>query len=362
MIDTIDVFCEFPNRYLYNVCYTGVDLLARTYGQALHKEGEKDFYFTTAFASRGILRIGFKTTKYRLVCHILLQPARCVHPGTNILLAQESDFGGVFKKMDAFFDSINKKCGNTVLPPLRAWHVKRIDYAVNLETDYATEYIRLFYAGAIPKGYKMPERYEHSFYLVSKGGNINFYDKMQQLKDVHRCTEEDIASELRDNPVGILRLEVQCREKHIQHLKERYRLPDTSLPYFWNADMAAHEICGKIAAVIGKKDFFSYEICERRLSLRYRKRTLALCSQIIRILRDNAEANLDDMQGRLPDAAKNQFSLLLHKIRKAGINPIPLEAARIGEGKMPLQTLSNPYREAARAIRFVAVEKMEGLC
>ena len=362
MIDTVDVFHEFPNRYLYNVCYKEVDLLARRYKQALHRDKDKDFYFTTVFAQQGILRIGFKKTKYRHVCHILLKPARCIHPGTNLQLAKEADFQDVCRKMDAFFDSINRKCGNAVLPPLQAWRVKRIDYAVNIETDYAAEYIRLFYAGAIPKGYELYERYESSFYLHSAGGNINFYDKAKQLKDKHGYTDEDIAKENHGNVAGILRLEIQCRNKYIQHLKARCRLADTTLQYLWNAEIATHELCSKIEAIVGKKDFYSYELCEKRLSHCYKRRTLALCNQIIRMLLEHPEASLNDIKEMLPGAAKKQFSLLLHKIRKAGINPIPLEAAQAGAEKMPLRSLDNPYKKVVMAVRYTTAERLEDLC
>lgn len=349
MIDTVDVFYEFPNRSFYNTCYQSVDSLSRSHGQALHRDGKR-LYFTTAFASVGILRIGFQKTKYQYRCHILLQPARCIRAKTNIFLAQASDFGEVCRYMDNFFGLINLHCGNKVLPPLRSWRVKRIDYAVNMETPYAAEYIRLFYAGNLPKGFELPLRHDSSFYLKSESANINFYDKLQQLKDSRNCTDEDIARELHGNPVGLLRLEVQCRNKYIQHLKERYLLLDTTLPYLWDANIAAHELGSKISSVIGEKDFFPYEICEKYLECCYGRRTLSLCCQIVRTFRNRSDLNLHDVKEVMSNASQKQFASLLHKIRKAGINPIPLEAVMMEDEAKRIGCLENPYRQILPAI------------
>ena len=361
MIDTVDVFYEFPNRYVYNACFQNVDALARQAGQALHKDKDKGFYFTTAFAANGILRIGFQKTQYHWICHVWLQPARFIYEGTNIRLAQASDFYDACQKVDEFFESINKRSGNTVLPPLRDWRVRRIDYAVNMETAYAAEYIRLFYAGAIPPWYMLLKRYENSFYLISEAGSINFYNKLQQLRDARGLTDEEISREFTDLPPGILRLEVQCQNRYIHHMKERYRLGDTTLPYLWNAEIAEREICSKVDAIIGKNDFYSYEECAKRLSLFYKWRTMTLCSEIIRLLRDHPKANLHKIKEMVSDAAKKQFAVLLCKIRKAGINPIPLDVVKDSDGKIPAYSLTNPYSEIHACIFHSRASCMEEL-
>lgn len=138
---------------------------------------------------------------------------------------------------------------------------------------------------------------------------------------------------------GLLRLEFQCSNKYIQHLKEHYRLEDTTLPYLWNAKIAIQELKNRVKSILGKKDFFTYDICVEKLSQKYKNRTLSLCSQIIRTLRDSPDANLHDIEALLSTSARKQFPLLLHKIRTAGVNPIPLEVT----GNPTIRTLPNPY-------------------
>lgn len=340
MIDTLDVFYYFPNHYEYNYCYKIIDDISRQKGQALHKDKTQDKkkYFTTAFSSNGLLQIAFCKTEYRYTIQMMLQPIRLIHPKAQSLLVEESDFPLICRRFDEFIDNINEQCGNKLLPPIRAWRVKRIDYAANIETLHAAEYIRLFRAGAIPAGFT-PHQYDGSYYLTSKSGNINFYDKSQQLMQKNGVDMDSILNELASYPSGLLRLEFQCSNKYIQHLKKRYRLEDTTFPYLWNEKIAMNEIKSRVKSILGKQDFYPYDICVDKLSQEYKKRTLSLCSQIIRILRDCPDESLYDIIGMLPTSVREQFSLLLHKIRKVGINPIPLEVT----GNRKIRTLPNPY-------------------
>lgn len=342
MIDTIDMLYYFPNRIQYNTCFGGVDTLARKQGQALHKskDGKKRVYITTAFADRGILQITFQKAKYKYKCVMTLKPAQMIYPNTKLRLAQESDYPAVCHATNEFIASVNAQCGEMLLPAIEDWRVKRIDYAVNIFTPHISEYIQLFYAGKIPKSFGFPKHYESSFYLTSKNGNINFYDKLHQARQKHGLSDADIENELHSLPSGMLRIEFQCSNKYIQHLKEHYRLEDTTLPFLWNADIAEHELKSRVKSIIGENDFFSYDICEQKIEQRYERATLGLYRQIFRKFRDSSYASLDDVEGALLLPSKKRFSNLLHKIRKVGVNPIPLDVCN----NCSVTELPNPYR------------------
>ena len=344
MIDTLDVFYHFQNKHDYDLCYASIDQLSRVQGQALHKHEEKKAYITTAFSSFGVLQIAFCKTKYHRTCRILLQPICLLYPNSHIRLAEEADFAPVCHYFDKFMDIINKKCGDNILPPLRSWRVKRIDYAVNIATPYAVEYVRLFYAGAVPAGFTIHQRYADSYYLSSKHGNINFYDKLRQAHKKYGVDDGDIINEFPSGLCGILRLEFQCSSKYIQHLKERYHLEDTTLPYLWSAEIAAKELKKRVKSVIGKTPFCFYEDCKEKLSRKYENRTLSLCSQIVQLFRDHPRANLNDVKDMLSESSRQQFPLLLHKIRKAGVNPIPLESCCTPDNRVLEKVLDNPYQ------------------
>lgn len=269
-----------------------------------------------------------------------LKPALMISPNSKLRLTRENDYSAFRLAINAFISSVNAKCGDMLLPSIEDWRVKRIDYAVNIVTPHISEYIQLFYAGKVPKSFRFPAHYEGSFYLTSKNGNINFYDKMHQVRQKYGLSDAAIENELHDLPSGMLRLEYQCSNKYIQHLKEHYRLEDTTLPYLWNADIAEHELKSRVKSIIGETDFYSYDICERKLEQRYKAATLGLYRQIFHKFRDSPCASLDDVESALALSLKKRFHNLLHKIRKVGVNPIPLDVCN----NCSVTELPNPYR------------------
>lgn len=346
MIDTIDLFYTFPNRDTYNQCYKSIDYLSRqSCGQALHKASNKKNYITTAFASVGILQVAFRKTHYRRACYIMLKPARLLQPNSHIRLATASDFAEVCCRMNFFIDSINRQSNENLLPHIQKWHVQRIDYAVNIETPHTDKYIRLFQAGAIPNGFSAPKKlYPTSCYLKSKNGNINFYDKIAQLQEQHDISTQALAAELLSVSPGFLRIEFQCSNKRVLHIKEHYGLLDTTLQSLWRADIATDELHYRINSLIGKENFFLYNGATAILAEYYGRRTLSRCCHIMRLLKDSSDATLDSVQRIVAPGRKNDFAQLLNKIRNVGVNPIPLEVAyRDTDEPLDLAYLINPY-------------------
>lgn len=354
MVDTIDIFYEFSSYTYYKVCYNAVDIIAREKGgQAIHKDAEKEKYITTALAKIGILNIAFFRGKCRYCCYLFLQPARLIYPGSHLRLANPDDFPEILRRLNEIITDINEVASFHVLPPIESWHVSRIDYAVDLETPYVAEYLRLFKAGYIPTGFSASKTYAGSVYLKSKNGNINFYDKIQQVKEKYGLSDEDIIKEIGYLPEGLLRLEFQCHNRWIQHLKKSFTLFETALPFLLNPAIACKELKRRVASIIGKEPFFPYDVAADMLSNRYKNRTASHCCQIIRLLRDRPEANMDIVQAMVAPKRKNDYAQIVHKIRKAGINPIPLEVA-YGDSpsKQPLPCFSNPYTMISCAQSF----------
>ncbi len=350
MVDTIDIFCTFKNLSDYNLCYRIIDTLSRQMsGQALHrdkgKSSYKSSYITTAFAQIGILKIALYRGQYKRYCYMLLQPARVLVPGSHITLAKYRDFENICQKMNDLINIVNQESGHILLPPLESWHVMRIDYAVDIETPYVAEYLRLFKSGTIPKGFLMPEPYESSLYMKSRNGNINFYDKVTQVKERLHLSEEAIAKELGHVPPGILRLEFQCHLLYVFYMKERHGLKDTTLMHLYDPVIAEKELRSRIKAIVGVKDFYSYEDCIERICRLYKNRTLLKCEQLLlRLLNITSEMSLTEIKKPMTKKEKKGFAQILHKIRKAEVNPIPLDVAyETRTDHCPVKYLPNPY-------------------
>lgn len=343
MIDTVDVFYEFSSYTYYKACYQAVDKIAREKGgQALHKDGEK--YQTTALANLGVLNIKLFRGKCRYCCYMFLQPARLIYPGSHLRLAIPDDFPEILRRLNEIIADINRLASFQVLPSIEEWRVSRIDYAFDIETPYVAEYLRLFKAGFVPAGFSGPKPYESSYYLTSTNGNINFYNKLLQVKEKYGLSDEDIIKELNYLPEGVLRLEFQCHNRWLQHLKKSCSLFDTTFLFLFNPKLACKELKSRVASIIGKAPFFPYDVAVNILSSNYKNRTMGQCCQIMSLLKDFPKATLDTARTIVAPKRKNDFAQLIHKIRKVGINPIPVEVARrdLYDGQR-LSCLPNPY-------------------
>ena len=252
----------------------------------------------------------------------------------------------VKEKFNDVIDKINALAEKVILPQLNDWKVNRIDYTVDIATPYVQEYINLFKRGFMPKGFRHHKDYDTSIYLVSKKCRINFYDKISELKDKNKLSNDDIESELGLSE-GILRLEIQCDNKKIQQIKENYDLPESSIECLWNEKIAFDIISHYIKAIVGEEDCYTLNHTLKKIGDKYKKRTCGRCSRLVTVFAKHQDSNLADMENIIKTMCKNKkdFNQLIFKIRRVAVNPIPLEA--ICDDTKGLKCLTNPYNTKA---------------
>lgn len=354
MIDTADVFYYFPSRHEYDLCWAAIDQMARQYNNhPLHQidyyendnSGKRGFYLTTAFANIGILQISLRRTEYRYSMYMMLQPIRLLFPGSRLRLSTMADYPEICARLNSFLSTANQLAGRSILPQIEEWHVKRIDYAIDIDTPQSYGYVRLFNAGDIPQGFKKikkSKKINTSLYLISKHGNVNFYEKLEEVRRKFRLTDDNITAELGRLPEGLLRLEFQCRNPYVLHLKNKYRLPDTTWAYLYDAAIAQDELQWRVGSIIGTCDFFPIQHCLEKIGQSYQFKTLVQCGEVMRYLTSGSGHSLYKRRKKCGSKQeKNALAQALLKIRKLGINPIPLESAGpLCPQSMP--TLINP--------------------
>ena len=343
MIDTLCIKYKFPDIDNYNECYTVIDNLTRDTSCRLHKIKKKT-YITTALASMGLSEIRFfkqKNFKGNII-QFTIKPARFIVWDSYLRLADcNRDYKVVEEIFNHIISYINNIAGNSLLPQLLDWKVYRIDYAFDIETPDVQKYINLFKCGFVPKGFRHHKDYETSIYMTSKNCRINFYDKLAQLRSKYELTDEKIKAELKHLPEGILRLEIQCDNKKIQQIKEKYKLPKSSIEYLWDEKIAFDIISHYIKAIVGEEDCYSREETLQKLKAEYGTgRTFGRCSILITKLVTCSDANLTKIKKEYQD--KNKFKQLIFKIRCAKVNPIVLGA--ICSDTDNLKVLTNPCK------------------
>ena len=361
MVDTIDVFYNFPSWEDYDLCLNVIDQMSRDEdGQELHKPKKRKKpkekkkreepenkkrrkYVTTAFAHIGILEIKFFRTEYHNSIYLKLKPILLLYPGSYFRLATMKDYPEICRMMNEFLKNIEELGEKPLFPPIELWHISRIDYAFDIETPFVAEYISAFKMGKLPPGFDKPEAYDTSAYLKSDHANINFYDKIAQVKKIFKLSDEDIATDLHHTPEGIIRLEVQCHNAYLQYLKKHETILDTALQDLFDADIAREEVLGRVKSLIWKNDFYPYEVCIDAIAKKHKGKVMRACGDILRQLIRKPELSLADIKSAYEDSGID-FNKIIHIIRKCGINAIPLEAiCRDRTKSLPTKRLINPY-------------------
>ena len=342
MVDTIDVEYIFSNKKDYNNCFILFDSIAEKNGERLHKQDRNRYrYITSAFNDFGWLKVKFGVYERGYALRISWKPSTHIYNKNPIALSKPGDYLQAEEYFNSVISQLNHQAGKELLPHLDYWNVLRFDYAINLYTPYTREYIRLFYAGFIPKGFHIPHTYTTSFYMKSNSLKYNIYDKCEHLKQKYHYKDEDINSLLKGRDISILRLEIQCFAKEIARIKEKFLLPNRSVKALWQPDIARDILAKRTSAIIGSEDIFTYEQSTDMLLHKYANRTYENCEPIIRRMATMKAPSLQLIKEVLADhGERNMFNSLVYKIRQSGANPIPLESCYDGTD---ISYLINPY-------------------
>ena len=273
MIDTLELTYSFNSQY-FNEIFKGINALIKTVNdrnsmrkvKMLHKE--KNGFQTTAFWYWWFLE--FKIASINRTClakskiSIKFKPAIYIHSQNKYALTNYEDYDQTRDVFNRVIGMINSFLETTQLPEIDAWEIKRIDFAFQLETIYYLIYLKLF-----QKCYKNPfdNIYNTSFYTISKNTNINFYDKTVQLG--------------LEDEYHVLRFEIQCKRKYLQHLKDKKRIVDITLKELWSKRIS-NVVKQKIKEVIGSNDFFNIERAEVLLDEKFSSKKAERVLQFLR--------------------------------------------------------------------------------
>ena len=279
-------------------------------------------YITGALKSIGFTNIQLTSkkinSKYKynfMQIKIILNPVKLLRK--NKLEVIEEDHVEELKKV--FADEIKKI--HVSLPILDYWTVNRIDYAININTPYVKEYIKLFQRADKPKGFKelycskskTRKQLEGSFYLFNDSVAINFYDKESER------AKQDFSA---DGAKNLLRLEVQCKSLKINTLKTKNRFRGKCLKNYLSKDISCKQIEHYYNNTIGGGDY--YKLTEAILKVQESNYTNGTKNKLIETLR---AINKHRSIWKAREKSKYSFSSFnrqLKKIRDLNINPVTI--------------------------------------
>lgn len=276
-------------------------------------------YVTEALREEGFTRIKLTSkkinVKYKynfMQIKITMNPLKLI--GRNKLEVIKMDLLEEVKKI--FLKRIKKI--HMTLPRLDYWTINRIDYAVNINTPYVEEYIKLFHRADKPRGFSnwspsiVTQRYG-SLYLISEGVNINFYNKESE-----RLSQNFN----KDGAKDILRIEVQCKKSKTNTLKTKYEFDSMHLEHYLSQEVSYQQLEYYYNKTIGAGDYYKLSEAIRIVQdSNYTSKTKEKLTEVLREI--NRHRSIWKAREK-SEYNKVCFNRYLKQIRALGVNPVTI--------------------------------------
>lgn len=318
MLHTLTIKHKIISPKDFNAIYKSLEKIT---GEKPRKVNEGN-YITGALKSIGFTNIQLTSkkinSKYKynfMQIKIILNPVKLLK--INKLKVLEEDHVEEVKKI--FAEEI-KKIHNS-LPKLDYWTVDRIDYAVNINTPYVKEYIKLFQRADKPKGFeelycnksKVRKQMEGSFYLFSDSVAINFYNKEDER------LKQDLNA---DGAKNLLRLEIQCKSLKINTLKVKNRFDSKCLKNYISKDISLQQLEYYYNNTIGGGDY--YKLTEAILKVQESNYTCGTKKKLTETLKAINKHRSIWKARKNSKYSVSSFNRQLEKLRDLNINPVTI--------------------------------------
>ena len=318
MIHTWTIAHRIISPKTFDEIYKGLEVIT---GAKLRKVQE-GCYVTEALKEEGFTYIQLISKKvdgrYKynfMQMTIIMNPVKLIR--RNKLEVIKMDLLEEVKKI--FAEKVKKI--HTSLSRLEYWIVNRIDYAVNINTPYVEEYIKLFQRADKPRNFKelycskskTRKQLEGSFYLFNDSVAINFYNKENER--LSQNFNKDGAKDL-------LRLEIQCKKPKTNTLKEKNRFDSRHLEHYLSEQISHQQLEYYYNKTIGTGDY--YKLSEAIKMVQKSNYTSKTKGKLIEVLR--AVSRHRSIWRAREESQYNSscFNRYLKQIRALGINPVTI--------------------------------------
>jgi hypothetical protein len=168
------------------------------------------------------------------------------------------------EKFNEIFDQELGILTSTVFESANNWAVQRIDYALDINTEYPSQYVSLAKRVKYPKAYIEYINEPGSFYVKCDSVTLNFYDKYDEFAKKRKNIPD--FNRLLNEASNIFRVEVQCTSSKLFSIMNKFNLPDINLGGFLNSDIAQHVVQYHYGTTLGYCDYYSLESVEQYIA------------------------------------------------------------------------------------------------
>lgn len=358
--ELIDAFIHLPSTQYYSQ--------EKTYWNGSLKE---KYGLTFRIKKIGNDRAGF--ISIRMICRINFKKLISENPSRDakVDVMTVSDINAVVEK----FNMIARRLC-PLMPKFDDWMVNRIDYCINVYTDFVEDYLNLLKKGDRPylkDWYDRQGNYSQkpgSLYLVStakkkrsRGITVNFYNKQDEIRKSMGISENEVELDQIDEVIqlaeNILRLEIQCHRPKTEYLKKKYNMPKKEVRYFLNPEIAYGLIERYLLRIAGAADYNRKSVALQLVKqTSCRQETKDKMAQIIVDVakQHSSIAKVRDKYAEAGIMTKEEFGNLIRKMHGYGINPVTIrdnkkiKGKKLKEGLISLTTLFENAREAEMTI------------
>lgn len=335
MIHTLTIAYRIISPKTFDEIYKGLEIITG----ARPRKVQEGCYVTEALKEEGFTYIKLTSKKvdgrYKynfMQMTIIMNPVKLIR--RNKLEVIKMDLLEEVKKI--FAEKVKKI--HTSLPRLEYWIVNRIDYAVNINTPYVEEYIKLFQRADKPRNFKelycskskTRKQLEGSFYLFNDSVAINFYNKENER--LSQNFNKDGAKDL-------LRLEIQCKKPKTNTIKSKNGFDSRHLEHYLSQEISYHQLEYYYNKTIGAGDY--YKLSEAIRIVQESNYTFKTKEKLIEVLR--AVSRHRSIWKAREESKYNSscFNRYLKQIRALGVNPVTIPARWNVEGLINVLNIFN---------------------
>ena len=227
---------------------------------------------------------------------------------------------------------------NSTLSLMNLFKVRRIDYPLDILTDYKDIYMKLLAQGMLPSNMKKKHKVYYGFDVngdsiiqskqaKTKSVSINFYDKEKEMMDKGEPIFPEDYQQIHDT----LRLEIQVQRRRINYLinKTESTVEERLLKDVMDVDVEEKELNYYFSKVIGGGLYFTYPNAIQLIQNSKFKadKRLRLCKVIDYVVKYHGVSNFLDRvkDGTITDCGKlSTVRDYLRDLQNMGINPVTI--------------------------------------
>lgn len=318
MIHTWTIAYRVISPKTFDEIYKGLEIITG----AKPRKVQEGCYVTEALKEEGFTYIKLTSKKvdgrYKynfMQMTIIMNPVKLIR--RNKLEVIKMDLLEEVKKI--FAEKVKKI--HTSLPRLDYWTINRIDYAVNINTPYVEEYIKLFQRGDKPRNFKelycskskTRKQLDGSFYLFNDSVTINFYNKENER--LSQNFNKDGAKDL-------LRLEIQCKKPKTNTLKAKNKFDSRHLEHYLSQEISYQQLEYYYNKTIGTGDYYKLSEAIRIVQeSNYTSKTKEKLTEVLRAVSRYRSIWKAREESQYNSSCFNRY---LKKIRVLGVNPVTI--------------------------------------